>query len=95
MKTKRCILCESDFRPEALKDGKCSICQQEHPECESRQEMLSKIKQTPNKMGDDSITEERVIELINSALNPMVEKLEELLGAKEEKRGPGRPKKTE
>ena len=95
----RCCICEADFRVSALKDGKCPLCLEQHPDEKSRDEVLSKVK-IPNKMGDE-IDELRVREIVgemlDSRLNPVVEKLDQALKveAAPVKRGPGRPKKTE
>ena len=93
MQVQRCVLCENDFRKESLKDGKCVVCQKEHPDCKTRNEMMMKAKPVPNKMGDD-LTEETVRALIESAVKPLLEKLEELTNAElktkvEEKRVAG------
>jgi len=92
----RCIICQADFREEALKDGKCSLCQKEHPEEKSREEVLAKVK-IPNKLGDE-LDEFRVREIVGEMLDgrlkPVVEKLDAALATTEApKKVPGRPKK--
>lgn len=83
MESQTCKLCKNDFRKEVMKDGKCPLCVVEHPDCETREEMLSKVKM-PNKMGDD-LNETRVREIFREMFEEQ----------KEVKRPVGRPKNTE
>lgn len=40
----RCRVCQSDFRPDALKDGLCVVCQSKYPNAKSPKDILSKDK---------------------------------------------------
>jgi len=40
----RCKVCQSDFRPDALKDGLCAVCQSRYPNAKSPKDIMSKDK---------------------------------------------------
>jgi hypothetical protein len=92
------VICEADFRKEAIQEGKCPICLKQHPDAKDKLEAMSK-NQVPNRMGDE-LDEMRVREIVGDAINPLMEKLDAFLsdppvakGLPEAKKRPGRPKK--
>ena len=91
MDTSKCVICEADFRKNVIKDGKCPTCLKEHPDVNSREEAMAKVK-IPNKMGDE-LTELRVKEIVGEMLETRFAPILEKLDALAQKRGPGRPKK--
>lgn len=83
---KRCPVCEADFYPKDVdkETGKCKQCTELYPDCKDKLEAMAKFGGVEkNKMGDE-LDEGRVKEIVSEALNPLMAKLDALLGAKTE-----------
>lgn len=60
----RCVLCEADFRADAMVDGKCPVCATMYPGVKSRDEL--KLRTSPNKAR--TLTENVVQQMIYDTL---------------------------
>jgi hypothetical protein len=66
----RCVVCEADFRPEALdKDGKCPICRVQYPAVRNKKEAMALNRPEIN-LGE-KVDVDRVKQLIKEALNEL------------------------
>lgn len=64
MEQVQCSVCEAYFRPTAITDGKCSVCNQMFPGVKSRKEL--KLKSSPTKA--QTMTEDVVQQMIYDTL---------------------------
>lgn len=51
----RCIICESNFRPDSMKEGKCSVCAKLYPNAKRREDIKPKSANTPKTLTDETV----------------------------------------
>ena len=66
MSEDQCIICEGQFDPLKLKEGKCSICQEEFPNAKNRQEALEQTG--PQKGQVTNLTEDKVRNIVREEI---------------------------
>lgn len=71
---KKCLVCEGEFYPEALKDGKCAVCAKEFPNANNRDEALRQT--VPEKEQMSTLTEMRVRDIVKEELAKAIASLE-------------------
>lgn len=62
----KCLICEGEFYPGTLKDGKCSVCAKEFPKAKNRDEALRQT--VPQKEQMSTLTEMRVRDIVSEEI---------------------------
>jgi len=93
----KCLICQGEFYPEALKEGKCTVCAKEYPNAKSRDEALRQT--VPQKEQMTTLTELRVRDIVREELDKNKEKakksIDKEVAARMEKARAARSKKKE
>ena len=58
--SEKCKICQADFYPAALKDGKCPSCREAYPKARARADILPQAPRTDPAV----MTEDRVREIV-------------------------------
>lgn len=66
MNEETCIICKSDFRALALKNGKCSVCNKKYPTAMSPEDIKKKDPKSPRTMSE-SVVREMIYEILEDA----------------------------